>query len=72
MLSRSMNLHEAFTIKDLGSLKYFLGIEVMRSSSKTLLSQRKYIKDIVNLFGLEDSKEVSTPLPTSLRLSTDV
>lgn len=67
-----MNLHEAFTIKDLGSLKYFLGIEVMRSSSKTLLSQRKYIKDIVNLFGLEDSKAVSTPLPTSLRLSTDV
>lgn len=65
-------LDTAFTIKDLGTLKYFLGIEVMRTSSGTFLSQKKYIKDIITSVGLEDSRAVSTPLPTNLKLSTDV
>lgn len=65
-------LDQAFTIKDLGTLKYFPGIEVMRTSSGILLSQRKYIKDIVKTVGLEDTNGASTPLPTGLKLSTDV
>ena len=34
-------LHQAFTIKDLGALRYFLGIEVTRDSFGILLNQRK-------------------------------
>ena len=39
-------LHSKFHTKDLGTLKYFLGIEVMRSNHGFLLSQRKYVFDL--------------------------
>lgn len=35
------SIHEAFTMKDLGFLKYFNGTEVFRNSSGKLLNQRK-------------------------------
>ncbi|RVX02837.1 Retrovirus-related Pol polyprotein from transposon TNT 1-94 [Vitis vinifera] len=36
-----------FQTKDLGKLKYFLGIEIAQSSSGVVLSQRKYALDIL-------------------------
>lgn len=43
-------LDAIFSINDLGSLKYFLGIEVARTNEGLVLSQRKYTIDV-----LEDS-----------------
>ena len=39
-------LKSCFDIKDLGELKYFLGIEVCRSNESLFLSQRKYTLDL--------------------------
>lgn len=36
-----VNLREAFKIKDLGELRYFLGIEFCRSQEGILMNQRK-------------------------------
>ncbi|KAK6120356.1 hypothetical protein DH2020_045902 [Rehmannia glutinosa] len=41
------HLDDLFTIKDLGFSKYFLGVELARSSQGTYLHQRKYILDII-------------------------
>ena len=41
-------LHSRFHIKDLGMLKYFLGVEVMRSKRGIFLSQRKYVMDLLS------------------------
>ena len=38
-------LHGQFHTKDLGMLKYFLDVEVMRSKHGIFLSQRKYVMD---------------------------
>nr|GEW06400.1 putative reverse transcriptase, RNA-dependent DNA polymerase, Gag-polypeptide of LTR copia-type [Tanacetum cinerariifolium] len=40
-------LGDEFSIKNLGPLKYFLGIEVAKTSDGLVLSQRKYILDIL-------------------------
>ena len=41
-------LSDCFKMKDLGPLKYFLGIEVAKSSAGLFLCQRKYTLDIVS------------------------
>ena len=41
-------LHSQFHTKDLGMLKYFLGVEVMKSRQGILLSQRKYVLDLLS------------------------
>ena len=41
-------LHGQFHIKDLGMLKYFLGVEVKRSKHEIFLSQKKYVLDLLS------------------------
>ena len=55
-------LSTEFEIKDLGSLKYFLRIEVSRSKSRIFLSQRKYILDLLKETGMSACKLVTTLL----------
>ncbi|XP_076949068.1 uncharacterized protein LOC143621587 [Bidens hawaiensis] len=58
-------LQTQFQVSDLGRLRYFLGIEVSRSPQGILLSQRKYVLDMLTECGLLGCKPVDTPmLPT--------
>ena len=49
-------------MKDLGKLKYFLGIEVARNTEGMFLSQQKYALDVISEIGLLGTKPVTTPL----------
>jgi hypothetical protein len=55
------HLKSVFDIKDLGEMKYFLGIEVCRSKEGLFLSQRKYILDLLNECDV-GTRTTSTPL----------
>ncbi|XP_070057545.1 uncharacterized mitochondrial protein AtMg00810-like [Nicotiana tomentosiformis] len=51
-------LHQKFKVKDLGELKFFLGIEVLRSHKGILLNQRKYALQLISDLGLGGAKPV--------------
>ncbi|KAL6323033.1 hypothetical protein AAG906_023651 [Vitis piasezkii] len=57
-----------FQTKDLGKLKYFLGIEIAQSSSGVVLSQRKYALDILEETGMLDCKPVDTLMDPNVKL----
>ncbi|KAL0451458.1 UNVERIFIED_CONTAM: Retrovirus-related Pol polyprotein from transposon TNT 1-94 [Sesamum latifolium] len=58
-----------FEMKDLGQLKYSLGIEVSRSQKGIFLSQRKYALDLLNEMGMTACSPASTPMEENLKLS---
>ncbi|KAI5324238.1 hypothetical protein L3X38_033311 [Prunus dulcis] len=65
-------LASEFEMKDLGSLKYFLGAEVTRSKHGLFLSQRKYVMDLLAKTGMLDCKPTDTPIVENHKLGVYV
>jgi Reverse transcriptase (RNA-dependent DNA polymerase) len=62
-------LKNKFDIKDLGRLKYFLGIEIVHSKRKGLfLSQIKYVLDLLQETHKLSAKPASTPTEPNKKL----
>ena len=55
-------LHGQFHTKDLEMLKYFLGVEVMRSKRGIFLSQTKYVSDLFSKTGKLATKSYHSPM----------
>ncbi|GJU45587.1 zinc finger, CCHC-type containing protein [Tanacetum coccineum] len=62
-------LSTKFMIKDLGVLKYFLGIEVVENDLGLCMSQRKYYLELLYEYGLLAARPVDIPLPENTVLS---
>lgn len=65
------SLHRAFTIKDLGYARYFLGMEISRFDTGLLLNQRKYVIDLLKDAGCVNTKIAKFPMQRNLHLSID-
>ncbi|KAL9264448.1 Retrovirus-related Pol polyprotein from transposon RE1-like protein, partial [Drosera capensis] len=61
-------LHKQFQTKDLGRLRYFLGIEVARTLQDIFISQRKYVLDTLEEAGMLGSKPVNSPMDPNQKL----
>ena len=55
-------LGREFAIKDLGKLKYFLGLEVQHVQGGLILFQSKYTKDLLTWIELSNSSHFITPM----------
>ena len=58
-------MHQNFQLKDLGPQHYFLGIEVLRTSSNLLLHQSKYTEELLTRARMAESK--TAPIPMVVR-----
>ena len=64
-------LQREFSMKDLGELHHFLGMQVQRTASGLFLSQHQYMLDILERAGMADCKPCATPVDINPKLSAD-
>ncbi|XP_062143892.1 uncharacterized mitochondrial protein AtMg00810-like [Alnus glutinosa] len=64
-------LDKKFKLKDLGFAKYFLGLEIAKSSKGISLCQQKYALEILEDSGLLGSKPAKFPMEPHVKLSRD-
>ena len=63
-------LAKQFQVKDMGKLHYFLGVNVKQNSKtgETWIGQPVYTQIILQRFGMENAKHMSTPVDPSTKL----
>jgi hypothetical protein len=64
------NISKEFEVKDLGQLRYFLGIEIARSPEGIVLSQQKYVLDLLNETCMIGCRPAPTPIEQNHKLCT--
>ena len=65
-------LKQEFEMKDLGELRYFLGIEVIQTTDGIWLLQGKYVLNMLEKFGMIRCKPIATPIEQNAELRLDV
>jgi len=63
-------LQKCFKMKDLGELKYFIGIEFTRTEQGILMHQRKYILELIAEVGMSAAKPAATPIDVNIKLTS--
>jgi hypothetical protein len=60
-----------FQMPMIKELSYFLVLQIKQIKNDTFVSQGKYIKDMLEKFGMDDAKAISTPMGTNGNLDND-
>lgn len=66
-----LEMKKVFEMTDLGLMSYFLGIEIKQSQDEVFICQKKYAKEILKRFHMEDCKAVKTPMNQKEKLVKD-
>ncbi|XP_019256416.1 PREDICTED: uncharacterized protein LOC109234821 [Nicotiana attenuata] len=61
-------LHESFKIKDLGKLHYFLGLEIFYKADGVVISQRKFVLDLLKEYNCMDYSSLASQLDPAVNL----
>ena len=60
---------DEFEMSDLGKMHYFLGLEVVQSDSGIFVSQKKYVREILNRFKMQNCNSTNIPVEFGLKLN---
>ena len=63
-------LSSQFYMKDLGSLRYFLGLEIDATAQGYFISQKKYLQDILSSYHMSSCKPLKLPMDSHMKLSS--
>ena len=66
-----LEMIEVFEMTNLGLMTFFLGMEIKQSEHEVLICQKKYAKEILKKFKLDECKEIRTPMNPKDKLSKD-
>nr|GEZ23345.1 hypothetical protein [Tanacetum cinerariifolium] len=64
-------MKDKFQMSSMGELTFFLGLQVKQKQDGILISQDKYVAEILRKFGLTDRKSSSTPIDNEKPLLKD-
>ena len=62
-------LHSQFKLKDLGTLKYFLGFEIARATTGIILCQHHYTLQLLEDTGFLACKPIQVPMDPKIQLN---
>ncbi|KAI3728115.1 hypothetical protein L6452_16745 [Arctium lappa] len=65
-------MHKSFKMSSIGELTFFLGLQVKQKKDGIIIGQSKYVKDILDKYGLTDSKTTSTHMETHKHITADL
>ena len=65
------SMMKEFDMTDLGSMRFFLGIEVLQQVDGIFIYQRNYALEILKRFGMLESNEVSSPIIPGFKINKD-
>nr|XP_016474718.1 PREDICTED: uncharacterized mitochondrial protein AtMg00810-like [Nicotiana tabacum] len=60
-------LHKSFKIKYLGKLHYFLGLEIFYKADGVVISQRKFVLDLLKEYNCIDYSSLASPLDPTVK-----
>lgn len=58
-------------MKDLGTLRYFMGLEIDRNDNGFFVSQHKYTRDLLKEYGMQNATPLKLPMDLHLKLTPD-
>jgi hypothetical protein len=57
-----LNMMQVFEMTDLGLMNFFLGMEIMQNREEIFIYQKKYSKEILKKFQMDNCKPTPTPM----------
>ncbi|PKI56466.1 hypothetical protein CRG98_023104 [Punica granatum] len=65
------DLQKVFEMTDLGDMSYFLGMKVQQKKNEAFICQKKYLREILKKFKMEECKSALTPMNLKEKLKKD-
>jgi hypothetical protein len=63
---------DRFEMSMMGVLTFFLGFQIKQAKEGTFISQMKYTRDILKMFGMDKANPIETPMGTNGHLYLDL